>query len=99
MIREAVDYGADAKVNIRCSSSTVVQGAEEILAYGNAVKFRIDFIIIKIKEVCEIIHILLFSLFYLNFIVIYLICILNNLNMQQKYTIKDMEFEDMQRLD
>ena len=40
MIREAVDYGADAKVNIRCSSSTVVHGAEEILAYGNAVKFK-----------------------------------------------------------
>lgn len=40
MIKEAADYGADAIVNIRFASSTVMQGAAEILAYGTAVKFN-----------------------------------------------------------
>ncbi len=40
MVDKAVALGADAIVNIRYTSSTVMQGAAEILAYGTAVKFK-----------------------------------------------------------
>lgn len=40
MIEDAEDMGADAIINIRLASSTVMQGASEILAYGTAVKLR-----------------------------------------------------------
>jgi uncharacterized protein YbjQ (UPF0145 family) len=36
---EAEEMGADAVVNIRFASSSVMQGAAEVLAYGTAVKF------------------------------------------------------------
>lgn len=39
MIVEAQKLGADAVINIRNASSTVMQGAAEILVYGTAVKF------------------------------------------------------------
>lgn len=39
MAADAEAMGADAVINIRYSSSTVVQGAAEIMAYGTAVKF------------------------------------------------------------
>ena len=39
MIEEAKNLDADAIVNIRYSSSSVVQGAAEIIVYGTAVKF------------------------------------------------------------
>lgn len=39
MAEDAAAMGADAVVNIRYASSTVVQGAAEIMAYGTAVKF------------------------------------------------------------
>lgn len=39
MMMEASDQGADAVVNVRYTSSTVMQGAAEILVYGTAVKF------------------------------------------------------------
>ncbi len=39
MIREAEHMGADAIVNVRYTSSAVVQGAAEVIAYGTAVKF------------------------------------------------------------
>lgn len=39
MSEEADSIGADAVINIRYSSSQVVQGAAEIMAYGTAVKF------------------------------------------------------------
>lgn len=32
--------GADAVVNVRYGSSSVMQGAAEVIAYGTAVKFR-----------------------------------------------------------
>ena len=38
MIKDAEDMGADAVVNVRFSTSMVMQGAAEILAYGTAVK-------------------------------------------------------------
>lgn len=38
MIRDAEYLGADAVINVRLSSSMVMQGASEILAYGTAVK-------------------------------------------------------------
>ena len=38
MIKEAEEMGADAIVNVRLSTSMVMQGAAEILAYGTAVK-------------------------------------------------------------
>jgi uncharacterized protein YbjQ (UPF0145 family) len=38
MIKEAEEMGADAVVNVRLSTSMVMQGAAEILAYGTAVK-------------------------------------------------------------
>lgn len=39
MIEQATVLGADAIVNIRYSSSAIIQGAAEILATGTAVKF------------------------------------------------------------
>jgi len=35
---DAVRLGADAVVNVRFTTSTIMQGASEILAYGTAVK-------------------------------------------------------------
>ena len=40
MIAEAKKLGADAIVNIRYSSSAVVQSAAEVIAYGTAVRFK-----------------------------------------------------------
>ena len=40
MVREAESLGADGVVNIRYASSTVMQGAAEVIAYGTAVKFK-----------------------------------------------------------
>lgn len=40
MSDQAVEMGADAVINIRYTSSAVMQGAAEILAYGTAVKFK-----------------------------------------------------------
>jgi uncharacterized protein YbjQ (UPF0145 family) len=39
MVAEAEELGADAVVNIRYSSSAIMQGAAEMIAYGTAVKF------------------------------------------------------------
>ncbi|MCD8355688.1 MAG: YbjQ family protein [Clostridia bacterium] len=39
MIAEAEALGADAIVNVRYSSASVMQGAAEVMAYGTAVKF------------------------------------------------------------
>ena len=39
MVAEAESLGADAVVNIRYTSSAVMQGAAEVIAYGTAVKF------------------------------------------------------------
>lgn len=38
MVTDAESLGADAIVNIRFATSTITQGASEILAYGTAVK-------------------------------------------------------------
>lgn len=40
MIKEAEKLGADAVINVRYGSSTVLQGCAEIIAYGTAVKFK-----------------------------------------------------------
>ena len=40
MISEAQKLGADAIIGIRYGSSTITQGAAEILAYGTAVKIE-----------------------------------------------------------
>lgn len=40
MIDDASRLGADAVVNIRFSTSNIVQGVSEILAYGTAVKLK-----------------------------------------------------------
>lgn len=40
MVEEAENMGADAVVNIRYASSSVMQGAAEVIAYGTAVKFN-----------------------------------------------------------
>jgi len=40
MVEEAEKLGADGIVNIRYTSSTVMSGAAEIMAYGTAVKFK-----------------------------------------------------------
>jgi len=40
MVEEAKELSADAVVNIRFTTSTVMQGAAEILAYGTAVKLK-----------------------------------------------------------
>lgn len=38
MVDEATALGADAVINIRFSSSSMMQGAAEVIAYGTAVK-------------------------------------------------------------
>ncbi|SCY93420.1 YbjQ family protein [Alkaliphilus peptidifermentans] len=40
MSKEAQKLGADAVINVRFSTSAVMQGAAEILAYGTAVKLK-----------------------------------------------------------
>lgn len=40
MVDAAEQMQADAIINVRYASSTVMQGAAEILAYGTAVKFK-----------------------------------------------------------
>ncbi|MBQ9331260.1 MAG: YbjQ family protein [Oscillibacter sp.] len=40
MVDEAEALGADAVVNIRFGSSSLMQGAAEVVAYGTAVKLR-----------------------------------------------------------
>lgn len=40
LMAEAEKLGADAVVSIRYSSSAIMEGASEILAYGTAVKFK-----------------------------------------------------------
>lgn len=40
MVEEAEQMGADAIINIRYGSSSVMQGAAEVIAYGTAVKFK-----------------------------------------------------------
>ena len=40
MVEEAKSLGADAVVNIRYASASVMSGAAEVLAYGTAVKFK-----------------------------------------------------------
>lgn len=39
MVKEAEAFGADAVVGVRYSSSSVMQSAAEIMAYGTAVKY------------------------------------------------------------
>ncbi len=39
MVDEAMALGADAIVGLRFSSSAIMQGAAEVVAYGTAVKF------------------------------------------------------------
>lgn len=39
MVEEAEGLGADAVVNVRYSSASVMAGAAEVIAYGTAVKF------------------------------------------------------------
>lgn len=39
LVEEAEALGADAVINLRYTSATVMQGAAEILVYGTAVKF------------------------------------------------------------
>ncbi len=40
MVAEAESLGADGVINIRYSSSAVMQGAAEVICYGTAVKFK-----------------------------------------------------------
>jgi uncharacterized protein YbjQ (UPF0145 family) len=40
MVDNATEMGADAVVNVRYSSSAIMQGAAEVIAYGTAVKFK-----------------------------------------------------------
>lgn len=40
MMREAQSLGADAVVGLRYTTSSVAQGAAEVLAYGTAVRFE-----------------------------------------------------------
>lgn len=39
MVEEATELGADAIINVRYTTSAVMQGAAEILVYGTAVRF------------------------------------------------------------
>ena len=40
MIADAERIGADAVINVRFTTSAVMQGMSEILAYGTAVKLK-----------------------------------------------------------
>ena len=40
MVNEAIDLGADAVINMRFTTSMIMQGASEMLAYGTAVKTK-----------------------------------------------------------
>ncbi len=40
MIKNATELGADAIVNVRYTTSTVMQGCSEIMVYGTAVKLK-----------------------------------------------------------
>ena len=40
MVQEAKALGADAVVGVRYASSSIMQSAAEVMAYGTAVKFR-----------------------------------------------------------
>ena len=40
MISEAEKVGADAVINVRYTTSSVMQSASEVLVYGTAVKFK-----------------------------------------------------------
>jgi len=40
MLKDANSLGADAVINVRLTTSMVMQGCSEILAYGTAVKFK-----------------------------------------------------------
>ena len=40
MVEEAEAMGAEAIVNVRYASASVMQGAAEVMAYGTAVRFR-----------------------------------------------------------
>ena len=40
MVNEAIDMKADAIIGIRYSTSMIMQGAAEMLAYGTAVKLK-----------------------------------------------------------
>ena len=40
MVQEAMSLGADAVVAVRYSTSSIMQGAAEVMAYGTAVRFR-----------------------------------------------------------
>ena len=40
MVDEAEGMGADAVVNVRYGSSSLMQGAAEVVAYGTAVRFK-----------------------------------------------------------
>ena len=40
LVDDAENLGADAVVGVRYSSSAVMQGAAEVVAYGTAVKFK-----------------------------------------------------------
>ena len=40
MIKDAESLGADAVVNVRLTTSMIMQGVAEILAYGTAVKLK-----------------------------------------------------------
>ena len=39
MIEEAINLGADAVISMRLSSSSIMNGTAELIAYGTAVKF------------------------------------------------------------
>lgn len=40
MIKDAESLGADAVINVRITTSMIMQGVAEILAYGTAVKLK-----------------------------------------------------------
>ena len=42
MVDEAEALGADAVINIRYGSSSVMQGAAEVIAYGTAVRYTLS---------------------------------------------------------
>ena len=42
MVKEAIDLGANAILNVRYTTSAIAQGMSELLVYGNAVRIKED---------------------------------------------------------
>ena len=67
MQEDAVKMGADAVLNVRFTTSVVMQGASEILAYGTAVKLKQMELLYWVFTLPKIFYSLLYLLLAISF--------------------------------